>query len=293
MINKIKRVEKIKGTARSGVVVFDHAKVDTSHCLTDGLFRPLSKKPSKESLNVKHKYKGFTINWINYCRLSIKDQSVFLAVLRIASEKARINCVDDAEESKTMAEVREALKLEKDAAKGYCVVINTSLCEIAKAIGLTDGGANLKMIKRSLIKLSCVSLIIYKGDDIADAFYKTNLISELAGVDGDLHIGINPMLGKALAGGQFTHVSMAEQRALTSDVSKRMHVWLASWMRDGHSRKIELDKLVPHVWGEDSTYAQLRKRRLTMRSAIAELNNLGTLKISEIDKYIIVEKVPQ
>lgn len=281
---------KKQKTKKNQPIVFDHAKVDTSHCLTDGLFRPLSRAPSKEALDVEHTYKGYTLRWLNYCKLAINDQSVFLAVLRLASEKARVERVGNSHESPLIQEVRTALKMEKEAANNDCLVLDTSLYEIAKTIGINDCGDNLRMIKRSLTKLSCVSLLIYKGNDIADAFFKTNLFSNLAGIDGRIHIGINPMLGKALSGGQFTHINMNEQRELKSDVSKRMHVWLSSWMRSGTRNKIELDKLVPHIWGEQPEQDKLRKRRLSLRKAIQEINELQSWKASEIDGNVLFER---
>lgn len=279
-----------KQNTKIKTIVFDHAKVDTSHCLTDGLFRPLSRAPSKEALDVEHTYKGYTLRWLNYCKLAINDQSVFLAILRLASEKARTERVGDSHESSVMQEVRTALKMEKDASKNDCLVLDTSLYEIAKVIGLTDGGANLKMIKRSLVKLSCVSLLIYKGNDVADAFFKTNLFSNLAGIDGKIHIGINPMLGKALTGGQFTHIDMEEQRHLSSDVSKRLHVWLSSWMREGTRQKIELDKLIPHVWGDLPEQSIVRKRRLALKKALNEINELENWNIQQFENAISFER---
>lgn len=281
---------KPKKQNKNGPMIFNHAKVDTSHCLTDGLFRPLSRIPSNESLDVQHSYKGYTLRWLNYCKLAINDQSVFLAILRLASEKARVERVSDSHESTIMKEVRTALKMEKEAPKNDCLVLDTSLYEIAKTIGINDCGDNLRMIKRSLVKLSCVSLLIYKGDDIADAFFKTNLFSNLAGIDGRIHIGINPMLGKALTGGQFTHIDMNAQRELKSDVAKRMHVWLSSWMREGKRNKIELDKLVPHIWGEKPELEKLRKRRLSIRKAILEINELEGWSANEVDGHVIFER---
>lgn len=270
-----------KQSKSESIIVFDHAKVDSSHCITDGLFRPLSRAPKKEPLDVTHVYMGYTMRWLNYCKLNIIDQSVFLAIHKLASDKGRVEQVDEEHESPIMKEVRAALQLEKDAAKSACLVLDTTLYEIAKIMGYTDSGANLATIKKSLIKLSCVCFLIYKGDKIEDTFFKTNLFSRLAGKDGKIHVGINPMLGKALTGGQFCKVSMAEQRILQSDITKRLHLWLSSWMRSGEKRKIELDKLVPHVWCDIAEAATLRKRRHMLRKAIAELNALDGWKIIE------------
>lgn len=268
------------------VIIFDHARVDSSHCLTDGLFRPLSRVPSKECLDVTHTFKGYTLRWLNYCKLNIVDQSVFLAIHRLGVEEGRVERVGDEHESPVMKEVRAALKLEKEATRSDCLVLDTTLYEIAKTIGVTDGGENLKMIRNSLIKLSCVSFLIYKGDNIGDTFFKSGLFSKLAGTDGRIHVGINPMLGKALTGNQSTFVSMSEQRCLKSDITKRLHVWLSSWMRVGDERKIEIDKLVPHIWGENPESETMRKRRYSIRKAIIELNNLSSWAASEKDGYV-------
>lgn len=288
----MKNNEKTNRKSTDNNISFDNAKVDSSHCLTDGLFRPLSRAPKREPLDVTHVYMGYTMRWLNYCKLNIVDQSVFLAIHKLASDKGRVERVDEEHESPVMKEVRSALQLEKDAAKSACLVLDTTLYEIAKIMGYTDSGANLSMIKKSLIKLSCVCFLIYKGNKIEDTFFKTNLFSRLAGKDGKIHVGINPMLGKALTGGQFCNVSMAEQRILQGDITKRLHLWLSSWMRAGDTRKIELDKLVPHVWCDMAESATLRKRRHMLRKSIVELNaldgwdineNNGELKLSRIE----------
>ena len=87
-------------------------------------------------------------------------------------------------------------------------------------------------------------------------------------------IAINPMLSRALAGGQSTFVDMKEQRELQSEVSKRLHVWLSSWIKPGESNKITLDKLIPHIWGDESEKNKLYVRRFYLRAALVELNDL-------------------
>lgn len=256
-------------------MVFDHARVDPSHCLTDGLFRPLKKGSYKGmSLDVKYIYKDYTFWWRNYTPLSITDQTVFLAVHRLASEKGRADRVGPTHDNPTMVEVRGALNMRYDASSSECFVLQTTLYEIAQAMGVSIAGNNYDMIRESLYRLSGVSFVIYKTEDEKKPFWQTNLFSQLAGVDGKLVIAINPMLSKALAGGQSTFVNMNEQRTLSSDVSKRLHVWLSSWARDGVSRKIELDGLGTHVWGTQVDGSALRSRRHSLRKALKELNDL-------------------
>lgn len=258
------------------VIVFDHARVDPSHCLTDGLFRPLKRQSFKGlSLDVRYKYKSLTFWWRNYCPLNITDQSVFLAVHRLASEKGRVTRVGPSDEVETMKAVRDALKLKYDASDLDVLVLETTVNEIAKVMGITDAGNNYKQIKESLIRLSGVSFVIYKGDDVTTLFWQANLFSHIAGIDKRLVIAINPMLSKALAGGQSTFVDMREQRELKTEVSKRLHVWLSSWIRHGQENKIQLDLLVPHVWGDESERDKLRKRREYLRNALGEINSLA------------------
>lgn len=277
------------------VIVFDHARVDPSHCLTDGLFRPLKRQSFEgQSLSVKYKYRNYTFWWRNYCPLNITDQSVFLAVHRLASEKARVRVVGVEDESSTMKDVRTALKLKYDATDLDILVLETTVNEIAQTMGITDSGANYKQIKESLIRLSGVSFVIYKGDDVTTLFWQANLFSHLAGLDKKLAIGINPMLSRALAGGQYTFVDMREQRILSGEVAKRLHVWLSSWMKAGNSDKIQLDLLIPHIWGDASEKSKLRTRRVYLRKALSEIDALeGWTCIEETESGFVIIKRPK
>ena len=266
------------------VIVFDHARVDPSHCLTDGLFRPLkreSNETANQALNVKYKYQDYTFWWRNYCPLNITDQSVFLAVHRLAAEKGNVARVGPLHENQTMCEVRAALNLDYDAKSLDVLVLETTVTEIAKTIGIAKSGSNYKQIKDSLIKLAGVSFVIYRGNDVSSIFWSATLFSHLAGVDGKIIVGINPLLSKALSGGQSTFVSMIEQRNLKSEVSKRLHVWLSSWIRAGGENKVELDLLIPHIWGNIVTGYTLRKRRLYLRKALSEIGTLEGWSCSE------------
>ena len=279
---KTKATKKLAPKINKHVIVFDHARVDPSHCLTDGLFRPLKRQSFEGlSLSVRYKYKDYTFWWRNYCPLNITDQSVFLAVHRLASEKGRVRQVGPKEEVETMRAARDALKLKYDASDLDVLVLETTVNEIAQVMGVTDSGANFKQIKESLIRLSGVSFVIYKGDDVTSLFWQANLFSHMAGLDKRIAIAINPMLSKALAGGQSTFVDMREQRQLKSEVSKRLHVWLSSWIKHGESNKIKLDLLVPHIWGDESEQNKLRKRRSYLRSALIELDALSGWECTE------------
>lgn len=258
------------------VVILDHARVDPSHCLADGLFRPLQKGTQKgSSLDIHYRYKGFTFWWRNYRLLSIADQSVFLALHRLAAERGRTETVGPQHADPTMLEVRGALNMRLQAAELDCLAFTTSLREMAENIGMTVTGPNLRAIKESLLRLSGVSFVIYKGEDETSTFWQANLISNLAGVDGKIYVAVNPLLSKALVGTPSSYINMAEQRLLNSDAAKRLHVWLSSWAPTESSRTIALDNLIQHVWGtEESSADAVRKRRGYLRKAIIEIGNL-------------------
>ncbi len=287
MADKKKTSDKTskKKPVRKHVIIFDHARVDPSHCLTDGLFRPLKRESFLErALQIRYKYKDYTFWWRNYEPLNITDQSVFLAVHRLAAEKGNVVRVGPLHENLTMREVREALKLDYEAKGLDVLVLETTVTELASTIGIAKSGANYKLIKDSLIRLAGVSFAIYRGEDTSSVFWSATLFSQLAGVNGKIIVGINPLLSKALSGGQSTFISMVEQRKLKSEVSKRLHVWLSSWIRSGGENKIELDLLIPHVWGTELSGGALRCRRQYLRKALKEINCLDGWNCVEDEK---------
>lgn len=273
--NKNIQTRNTTSNIKKHVIVFDHARVDPSHCLADGLFRPLKRQTINGlSLDARYKYKGYTFRWLNHHPLNITDQSVFLAVHRLASKKERVNPVRPKTHNEIEKAARDALKLELQASDLDILVVETTLYEIRKILGVTDSGANLKNIKESLLRLSSVKFFICADDDESSAFWKANLIGYTEGANGKIMISINPWLCKALAGNQYTFVSMQEQRALRNEASKRLHLWLSSWIKNGKSGKIALDLLIPHVWGDECEKDKLRKRREYLRKSLNEINAL-------------------
>ena len=268
---------KTKNSSKSSkqVIVLDHARLDPSHCLTDGLFRPIMKgSRTNSAMNIHYRYKDYTFWWRNYELLNITDQSVFLAVHRLAAEKGRVERVGPEHENKVMTNVREALEMEMDAVNQECLALTTSYREIARTMGISISGQTITRIRESLLRLGGVSFVIYRGEDTNSTFWKTNLFSTLASANGNVVVAINPMLSKALVGGQSSFINMREQRLLQSDASKRLHLWLSSWSRVEEDRKIDLDLLIPHVWGDEAEGDTLYTRRNTLRKAIKELSEL-------------------
>ena len=69
-------------------ITFNHARIEPTHCLTDGLFKPFQNGARDETpLDVSHGYKGkYTFRWQHTTQcLPIHDQDLFVAIPRIAS----------------------------------------------------------------------------------------------------------------------------------------------------------------------------------------------------------------
>ena len=255
------------------------------------MFKPLYRKTNKEGLSVKYRYKDYTFWWRNYCQLSITDQSVFIAIHRLASEKGKVSRVSHKENETTLTAVRAALNLKLDATTKDVLVLDTTVYELANTIGLSKSGQNYKLISESLLKLSGVSFVIYRGDDVTTKFWQANLISEMGGIDDRLYIALNPTLSKAIAENQATYISMEEQRMLKGDVAKRLHMWFSGWLGAGQINKIHIDQLITHVWGDEVTGDAHRRRRVLLRKAIPIIKQLdGWICSEDKNTNIIIVK---
>lgn len=77
---------------------------------------------------------------------------------------------------------------------------------------------------------------------------------------------------------------MREQRAIKSDITKRLHVWLSCWAGiAGKKGTVSLDNLIPHVWGNTATGDALYSRRQKLRDAITELSKFAAWSVTLTD----------
>jgi hypothetical protein len=258
-------------------IIVDHARIDPSHCLADGLFKPLLRGTrTSAALDVRYRHKSYTFHWCGSELLSIGDQSIFLAIHRLAAQKGRPELVNTLHENPAMTEVRTALDMAYEASDLGCLVLRTTPNEIAKTTGVKLSGQAKTRIMDSLKRLSEVSFSIYRDALPQVPFWEANLISIIVS-DGEIRIGINPMLSKATQEAPSTFIDMREQRALKSDVSKRLHLWLSSWIGTNHTtneRSINIDLLIPHIWGDTCIGDALYGRRKMLKKAINEMNTL-------------------
>jgi len=279
-----KKTHSTKPSQPNQLKVVDHARVDPSHCLADGLFRPLFRgSQSSEPLNIEYEfeqlvensYKKFVLRWSGPELLSIVDQSVFLAIHRLASQIGRPERVEPHHSNPAFVTTRAALNMSYRARDSECLVLNTTPTEIAETIGIAANGEALQRMKKSLHRLSKVSLSIYSRDDPNTLLWQSNLVSALI-YNRKLLIGLNPRLSKAIVATPVTFIDMREQRALQGDITKRLHVWLSCWqgINSTKERNIDIDKLTLHVWGDVSTDDVLYTRRCSLKKSLSEINRL-------------------
>jgi len=267
---------KSKRTQKSAVakaIVFDHARTDPSHCLADGLFRPILHGKREESpLDVSYKFKNVLFRWQNpTTALCIKDQGVFLAIHRIAADKSRVTKVGISHSDADQLAARNALDLELEANNLECLVITTTAREIAHILGLMISGPAISRVQASLERLAGVSFAISYPEQ-EKTFWKAKLIS-IVPLDGPNRlIAFNPILSKALAGTPTAYIDMKEQLCLPSDASKRLHVWLSAWLRPTEGKRIGRDLLVKHVWGSTGIGDTLYSRRNAIKVALEAMN---------------------
>lgn len=249
-------------------IVFDHARIDTSHCLADGLLRPILRGAHSESpLDVTYPYKTVTFRWQSPAgRLCIKDQSFFLAIHRIAAQPGRAQRTGQECSDADQLSARDALKLDLDASNLECLTIAVTAREIAHTLGLKISGPAISRIEESLERLASTSFSIYRKDS-AEAYWRAQLIGLTQG-DGELQIAFNPLLSEALVLAPTTFVDMDELRKLKTVAAVRLLVWL----RPCEGKRIGLDLLVKHVWGDSSSGDALYGRRISVKKALEEID---------------------
>jgi len=253
-------------------IVFDHARIDTSHCLADGLFVPVLRGARNESpLDVAYRYKTVTFRWERSSgRLCIKDLRVFLAIHRIAAQPKRTIRVGPECPDSDLLSARSSLGLEHEASNLDCLIAKVTTREIAHTLGLKISGPALSRIKESLERLALTSLSIYRGD-IASPCWKAQLIG-VTESGSELQIAFNPLLSKALLSAPTTFIDMTEVRSLKTDASVRLLVWLSGWLRPCEGKRIGLDLLIKHVWGGTGKGDVLYSHRNSIKQALAEID---------------------
>lgn len=276
-------------------LIEDHARLDPSHCLADGLFKPLFRGSRASAvLDVEYNFQEFVFRWSGPELLSIGDQSVFLAIHRLAAQPGRAEQVGPNNDNPIFVTIRSMLDMSHEAENLGCLVLTASPTEISTTMGIAGNGQALKRIKESLGRLSKVILHIYRSETPDTIYWQSNLLSSAIS-NRKILVGFNPVLSQALLGKPATFIDMREQRALKSDITKRLHVWLSCWLGINHShqqRKVDMNHLVRHIWGDVSTGETLYSRRTALKKVLCEINTLSGWECLLASGSVVIKRTP-
>lgn len=293
--NDPKKLTRKKSTQPKPLIE-DHARLDPSHCLADGLFKPLFRGSRTSAvLDVQYHFQEFVFRWSGPELLSIGDQSVFLAIHRLAAQPGRAEQVGPNHDNPIFVTIRSMLDMRHEAESLGCLVLTVSPTEIATTMGIAGSGQALKRIKESLGRLSRVILRINRSETPDTIYWQSNLLSSAIS-NRKILVGFNPVLSQALLGKPATFIDMREQRALNSDTTKRLHVWLSCWLGINHShqeRKVDMNNLIRHIWGDVSTSETLYSRRTALKKVLSEINTLsGWVCLLTDSGSVVIKRTP-
>lgn len=170
-------------------------------------------------------------------------------------------------------QLRLFLEPKWDAIRQDAMVVRGSYRALAREVGYANVD-NAKPIRDCIERLWKVSVIVQDGKR-RQGF---RLLSEYASDehDGKLYVALNPLLARAVMGGQHVRISMGEVRALRTDAARLIHQRLCAWIDPGKSGRADIDTLCGYVWPDAAVNANtVKTRRQTVRRALAELDALG------------------
>ncbi|MEF3194259.1 MAG: replication protein C [Halothiobacillaceae bacterium] len=249
-----------------------YAKHDRAHCLAPGLFRSLKRGDRKRlKLDVVYDYgDGRRIEFSGPEPLGADD----LRILQGLAAMAGPNGLVLRSEPRTEAgrQLRLLLEPKWDAIQQDAMVVKGSYRALAREIGYANPD-DTKPIRESIERLWKVSIIVQDGRRRMGF----RLLSEYASdeEDGKLFVALNPLIARAIIGGQHVHIDMDEVRALRTDPARLMHQRLCGWIDPGKTGRVELDTLCSYVWPDQAGPEAMKKRRQTARKALTELAALG------------------
>jgi hypothetical protein len=159
------------------------------------------------------------------------------------------------------------------------MVVKGSYGSLASEVGYANKN-DTASVRECIERLWKVSIITQTGSQ-RQGF---RLLSEYASDEqnGKLYVALNPMIARAIMGGQHIRIDMNEVRGLKTDPARLIHQRLCGFIDMGKSRLVELDTLCRYVWPRETMNLNTMKgRRQKARKALAELTAVGW----ELDEY--------
>ncbi|MBC6906779.1 replication protein C [Saccharophagus sp. K07] len=250
-----------------------HARHDPIHCLAPGLFRSLQKGERKRAkLDVVYDFgDGRRVEFSGPEPLGADDLRILQGLVAMAGPAGLV--LSPKPQTEAGRQLRLFLEPKWDAIRQDAMVVRGSYRALAREVGYANVD-NAKPIRDCIERLWKVSVIVQDGKR-RQGF---RLLSEYASDehDGKLYVALNPLLARAVMGGQHVRISMGEVRALRTDAARLLHQRLCAWIDPGKSGRADIDTLCGYVWPDAAVNANtVKTRRQTVRRALAELDALG------------------
>ena len=191
-----------------------HARHDRSHCLAQGLFRSLRRgERKKEKLDVSYSHGREQIRFIGFEPLGADDLRLLQGIVALAGPAGVT--LSPAPSAEVPKELRQLLETKQNAMEMNALMVSGNVGRLLAETGMSDGGKNIEILKASLVRLSNVTVIASRGDQVASF----RLLSfGFDGGTGQLHLGLNPRLADAVIGNRpYARIDMREVRSLKSD----------------------------------------------------------------------------
>ena len=258
----------------------NHARHDPAHCLAPGLFRSLKRGDRKSGkLDVAYDCgDGKRIEFSGPEPLGVDDLRILQGLVAMGGPAGLV--LSPEPQTEAGRQIRLFLEPKWEAVQQDAMVVKGSYRALAREAGYADID-NTRPIRDCIERLWKVSIIAQNGSK-RQGF---RLLSEYAcdEHDGKLYVALNPLIARAVMGGQHIRIEMAEVRGLQSDPARLIHQRLCGWIDLGKSGRVELGTLCGYVWPDETINPNtIKKRRQTARKALAELTAVGWA----VDEYV-------
>lgn len=272
------------------MVDLTHARHDRAHVLAPGLFRSLGPGDRKRlKLDVVYDYgEGERLEFGGKEPLGVLEMRVLQGIVAMAGPEGLILESEDkaSDDGKQLMlalfdPADSAIKAARD--KPTSLIVRDSLRRLAREIGITEGGRDLKMIRESIERLFGVTVFIQKGNRRLG----TRLLSSYASDEqtGDLYVALNPRLAAAILGRvPHARIDLAEARALESDPARLIHQRLSGWIDPGKSGNATVETLAGYVWPEEAPTERAARARITKARKAVEEMRAARWRVEEMHK---------
>lgn len=250
-----------------------HARHDPAHCLAPGLFRSLKRGERKRGkLDVIYDYgDGKRVEFSGPEPLGVDDLRILQGLVAMAGPSGLV--LSPEPQTEAGRQLRLFLEPKWEAVQQDALVVKGSYRTLAREVGYANID-DTRPVRDCIERLWKVSIITHYQKR-RQGF---RLMSEYASDEqnGKLYVALNPLITRAVVGGQYIRIDMAEVRSLKSDPTRLVHQRLCGWIDPGKSGRVGLETLCGYVWPDDALNVNtIKKRRLTARKAMAELSSIG------------------